>query len=107
PIVPTPVPNTPFTTYSYAVINTNTSGTNALSLRDAIVLALEHNLDLQVFRYDPLINEYTRRSLYGVYDPALSARLGRAEAERETGGINLNTGNTQPGTTSETDSLQA
>jgi outer membrane protein len=105
PIVPTPVPATPLTTYPYVVTNSSlgTTGVVALSLRDAIALALEHNLDLQVFRYNPIISEYNRRSLFSVYDPTVSGSIGRAENNRESGGINLNTGNTQPGTRSKTE----
>jgi outer membrane protein TolC len=107
PIAPTPLPAAPLTTYPYVVTNTSlgSTGVVALSLRDAIALALQHNLELQVFRYDPLVAEYARRSLYGAYDPVATARLGRSENTRESGGININTGNLQPGTRSETDTL--
>lgn len=105
PIAPTSVPVTPLTTYPYVVTNASlgSTGVVSLSLRDAIALALQHNLDLQVFRYNPVITEYGRRSLYSVYDPTASGSFSRNENNRESGGINLNTGNTQPGTESKTD----
>lgn len=78
-----------------------------LSLEEAVRLALVHNLGLQVARYTPMIAEYDRRSLYGVYDPTFSSRVGRAESLREPGGINVNTGNLQPGTRSRTDVFEA
>jgi outer membrane protein TolC len=74
--------------------------TISLSLAEAIQLALEHNLDLQVARYNPVIAEYDRRSLYGDYDPTFSASASRQSNARERGGINLNTGNQTPGTRS-------
>jgi outer membrane protein TolC len=107
PIAPTPLPAAPLTTYPYVVSNFSigSTGVVALSLRDAIALALEHNLQLHVSRYNPVITEYGRRSLYAVYDPTITGSIGRENNNRESGGINLNTGNTQPGTRSETDTM--
>lgn len=78
--------------------------TNQLSLDDAVRLALEHNLDIQVERYNPVISEYDRRALYGYYDPTFRAELSRGNVNRPSGGINVNTGNDFPGTRSEVDS---
>ncbi|HVV70472.1 MAG TPA: TolC family protein [Verrucomicrobiae bacterium] len=44
-----------------------------LSLQDAIQLALQHNLDLQIDRYNPQITLYGLQGDYGAYDPTLSA----------------------------------
>ena len=77
--------------------------TSQLSLDEAVRLALEHNLDIQVDRYNPVISEYDRRALYGYYDPTFKAKLGHEENNRPSGGINPNTGNDFPGTRSETD----
>ena len=74
----------------------------SLSLDEAIRLALVHNLTLQVERYTPIIAEYDWRSLYGAYDPLFSAGIRRDNNTREPGGLNLNTGNTTPGTRSRT-----
>jgi outer membrane protein TolC len=106
PVAPSAIPATPLTTYPYTVASTNVAGTAtiALSLRDAIALALQRNLDLQVLRYNPIISEYGRRSLFSAYDPMVNGSFGHADANRPSGGINLNTGNTQPGTRSEQDS---
>ena len=76
---------------------------NQLSLDDAVRLALEHNLDIQVQRYNPVISEYDRRSLYGYYDPTFRTELGHSEITRPSGGINVNTGNDFPGTRSKSD----
>ncbi len=42
-----------------------------LSLQDCIELALKHNLELQVDRYNPAISLYTLKAAYGGYDPTL------------------------------------
>ncbi len=89
-----------------APVATGTNSANptsvSLTLDEAIRLALEHNLDLQVARYTPLIAEYDRRALYGDYDPTFRAGIRRDNNLREAGGLNLNTGNTTPGTRSRT-----
>lgn len=43
-----------------------------LSLADCITQALEHNFDIQIERYNPLIAEANLRVVYGDYDPTLS-----------------------------------
>ncbi|HWX18920.1 MAG TPA: TolC family protein [Candidatus Binatia bacterium] len=40
-----------------------------VSLQDCIQLALQHNLDLQIDRYNPEISLYNLRANYGDYDP--------------------------------------
>src|SRR5437762_13955855 len=42
-----------------------------LSLQDCIQLALQHNLDLQIDRYNPQISLYNLGGAYGAYDPSL------------------------------------
>ncbi|HWN95871.1 MAG TPA: TolC family protein [Methylomirabilota bacterium] len=84
-----------FPTTNAVMIPMSTNATTvALSLEEAIMLALEHNRDIQVERYTPIITEYDRRALYGYYDPALAASWTRTHSERESGGFNQNTGNT-------------
>jgi outer membrane protein len=78
-----------------------------LSLSDAIRTALQQNLGLQVARYNPIISEYRRRSLYGAYDPVFSSGYSRIETAREGGGINLNTGRATPGTSTKEDQIDA
>jgi len=55
-----------------AQTNTNAS-TRAMSLQDCIQEALQHNLDIQVQRYNPRIALYNLRAAYGGFDPTLSA----------------------------------
>lgn len=45
------------------------SGQLPLSLRDAIARALENNLAVELFRYDPAVAEYERRAAWGVHEP--------------------------------------
>src|SRR3569832_2264968 len=52
---------------------TNTaSNVRQLSLQDCIQLALQHNLDLQIDRYNPEISLFNLRGAYGAYDPAFT-----------------------------------
>jgi outer membrane protein TolC len=43
-----------------------------LSLQDCIQLALQHNLDLQIDRYNPQIALFNFKGGYGAYDPAFN-----------------------------------
>ena len=51
---------------------TNTPGQRAMSLQDCIAEALQHNLDLQIQRYNPQISLYSLNAEYGGYDPTFS-----------------------------------
>jgi outer membrane protein TolC len=50
----------------------------ALTLDDCIQMALTHNLDLQIERYNPVIARYALRGAYGAYDPVF--RFNASEA---------------------------
>jgi len=43
-----------------------------ITLEECVALALQHNLDIQIQRYNPQISLFNLRSLYGYYNPALS-----------------------------------
>ncbi len=65
--------------------------TNALELRklnleDCIQAALEHNLDVQIKRFNPEVSRFTLRAAYGPYDPTLSVSGGH-DYSRSPGGI--------------------
>jgi outer membrane protein len=52
---------------------TNAPGkVRGLSLQDCIQLALQHNLDLQIDRYNPDIAKFTLWGAYGGYDPTFN-----------------------------------
>ena len=63
---PAPFPGTNATA---GTINTNA---RAMSLEDCIQEALQHNLDVQIQRYNPQISLYNLRAAYGGYDPLLN-----------------------------------
>ncbi|HEY1490536.1 MAG TPA: TolC family protein, partial [Verrucomicrobiae bacterium] len=44
----------------------------AMSLQDCIQEALQHNLDLQIQRYNPQISLYNLNANYGGYDPTFT-----------------------------------
>jgi outer membrane protein len=45
------------------------SGQLPLSVRDAVARALENNLDVELFRYDPAIAAYEARAAWGLHEP--------------------------------------
>ena len=49
--------------------NPTLQGKLALSVRDAIAMGVENNLDVEIVRHDPLIAEYQHRAAWGAYDP--------------------------------------
>ncbi len=57
-----------------------------LSLADCITLALEHNLDVQIERYNPLIADANLRLAYSDYDPQVSMRAAR-DFNQDPGGL--------------------
>jgi len=54
-----------------ASADTATNG-RAMSLQDCIQEALQHNLDVQIQRYQPQISLYNVRAAYGGYDPTFT-----------------------------------
>jgi outer membrane protein TolC len=50
---------------------TNTLEIRKLTLEDCIQVALEHNLDVKIKRFNPEISRFTLRAAYGAYDPSL------------------------------------
>ena len=76
--------------------------TRVLSLQDCISLALEHNFDIQIQRYNPQIEQYALRSLYGAYDPTFNASVNKSYNDRP-GGIFAQTGQPIPSNLNESD----
>lgn len=58
----------------------------ALTLGDCIVAALEHNLDVQIERYNPLIADANLGLAYGDYDPQVSFRASH-DYNQDPGGL--------------------
>jgi outer membrane protein TolC len=73
-------PGTGVTTYINAQTNrsviipaglTNPAALRPISLAEAVQMALGHNFDVQIRRYDPEISKYRLNASYAVYEPAL------------------------------------
>ena len=54
-----------------STVDTNANA-HAMSLQDCIQEALQHNLDVQIQRYNPQISLYNLRAAYSGYDPTFS-----------------------------------
>jgi outer membrane protein TolC len=55
-----------------------------ISLREAVLLALRNNLDIELARTEPMIAEEGVEAAKGVYDPLLQGNFGFDRAERRT-----------------------
>ena len=55
-----------------AQTNVDAGATRAMSLQDCISEALQHNLDMQIERFNPQISLYDLHADYGGYDPTFS-----------------------------------
>ena len=68
----TNAPDVPADTNAVVASPDTNTGTRAMSLQDCIQEALQHNLDVQIQRYNPQISLYNLRAAYGGYDPAFN-----------------------------------
>ena len=68
----TVAPQTDTNTVAIPANAMSTAATRPMSLEDCIQEALQHNLDVQISRYDPQIQLFTVRTFYGGYDPTLN-----------------------------------
>src|SRR5438045_1662260 len=83
-----------------ALAQTNaTPNVRQISLQDCIQMALSHNLDLQIDRYNPAIALYNLRGDYGAYDPAFT--LSGQHDHNEAGSQLLGGGFIIPGSVSD------
>ena len=64
--------NYPAQTNRVGAAETATNNVRSMSLEEAIRLALEHNLDIQIEQYNPLIAEFNLKGAYGAYDPTFN-----------------------------------
>ncbi len=62
-----------------------TRQTRVLNLTDAIQLALEHNLDIQIARLNPLTNTYAIDFAYSVYEPTFTFTATKNYTDRPSG----------------------
>lgn len=90
--------------------NNAMAGTNGpvterwMSLQDCIEIALQHNLTIQIARYNPQIARYNLWGSYGVYDPVFSSSYEHSY-NLSPGGIDEQ-GRPFTGTESDTDTLR-
>src|SRR5205807_237627 len=71
-----------------ALAQTNAPEIRKLSLEDCLQIAIEHNLDVQIKRYNPEIARFTLGADYGAYDPLYSISGGH-DYNSTPGGIDL------------------
>jgi len=91
---------------STALAQTNTpTAPRQLSLQECIRLALQHNLDLQIDRYNPEISLYNLQVNYGAYDPTLN--IAGEHDHNEAGSQILGGGFTIPGSVSDVNSFSS
>ena len=76
-----------------------------MSLQDCLQLALEHNLDLQINRYNPQIARFALNALYGGYDPSLF--LSGQHDHNETGARFTSSGGLIAGSSTDDNSFNA
>ncbi|MGA2028483.1 MAG: TolC family protein [Verrucomicrobiota bacterium] len=88
-----------------AVVATN-ANVRSMSLEDCIQEALQHNLDMQIERYDPQISLYNLRAAYSGYDPTLNIS-GQHNYNVSGGGLAQNLTNTIPSSTSDENSFKS
>jgi len=72
-----------------------------MSLQDCINIAVRHNLDVQIQRYNPEISRYTLDAVYGSYDPSFSF-AGTHSDDQQPGGFDSQN-RPYPGSDTETD----
>jgi len=87
-----------------AVAQTNNApAVRSVSLQDCIQMALQHNLDLQIDRYNPQIAQFNLNGDYGAYDPTFS--LSGQHDHNEAGSQLLGGGFIIPGSVSDDNSF--
>ncbi len=92
-------------TTARAQTNAPTGEVRQLSLQECIELALKHNLDLQIERYNPEISLYNVKINYGAYDPTLN--ISGQHTHSEQGPQLLGGGFQVPGAVTDSDSFSS
>jgi outer membrane protein TolC len=55
-----------------------TGKTRLLSVADVVQMVLTNNLDIQISKYTPILDQFALNGLFSAYDPAFSFRLSRS-----------------------------
>jgi len=90
---------------SAARLQAQTNRVNALTLEEAIKLALQHNLDVQIEQVNPEISYFNLNASYAPYDPRFSFRA-QQRFYSNPGGFNSTTGLPAPATDSYTENFE-
>src|SRR5690349_14397024 len=80
------------------------AGERQLALAECIQLALEHNLDVKIARYNPELAQYNVNLAYSRYEPSFNASMIRSFSS-SPGGVD-DENRPYPGTVTEQDSLR-
>ena len=64
--------NAPAAAAAVGSANTAANPTRQISLSEAVTMALQSNLDIQVFRFNPQFAEFALSRAYAVYEPNLN-----------------------------------
>lgn len=91
-------------TNSQAQFSTNAAQVRAISLEEAIQLALQHNLDLQIERFNPQLSLLDLTGAQGVWEPSLNLN-GRRSHRTNPGQFNPQFGVAVNPTVSDTESV--
>ena len=89
-----------------AQTGTNTVAPRTMALQDCIQEALQHNLDVQIERYQPQISLYNLHAAYGGYDPLLNIS-GQHSYNVSPSALNPYSTNTIPASVSKSDSFKS
>src|SRR5690348_11954741 len=73
-----------------AAAQTNAPSKRVISLDDAVQAALEHNLDIQIERYNPQVRQFVLNGAYGGFEPSFSVS-GQHNYSLAGGGVDPNT----------------
>jgi len=85
-----------------ALAQTNAPEIRKLSLEDCLAIAIEHNLDVQIKRYNPEISRFNLRAIQGTYDSSMYFSAQHND-NQQPGGVDSQ-GRPVPGLKLETDS---
>jgi len=89
-----------------AQTNTDAGASRAMSLQDCISEAMQHNLDMQIERFNPQISLYNLNAAYGGYDPTFDIS-GQHSYNVSPTVFNPSLTNQTPSTTTKADSFNS
>jgi outer membrane protein TolC len=91
----------------FAQTNTDAGASRAMSLQECIQQSLQHNLDVQIERYNPQISLFNLNAAYAGYDPTLNISGQHDFNVQPGGGFNQYSTNAIPARSTESDSFNS